>query len=398
MIRHNRPSLLALTLLAVTALSGCRGNDTVRLSAVLPLSGEWQGYGEVIRRGIDVGLQECQADPGSPSIVMEIRDSQSDPQKAQSLLASEYDEGTWAVIGGVTTGEAQAMITTADEYNRVLLSPWASTSNLTQSSPRFYRVWTSDYREGMKLGEYARKTLKLNDVVTLAADSDYAQGIQTEFVRAFEQNGGKVVETLSYPAATVDFAELVSRVTKHRPDAVYLADYAGVLSQQIELLRQRGFRGHILTASAFATSASITTAGGRGESIYITYPPYDPSHPNSDRLASFVEAYQAQYDDMPDIYAAHGYDAMLVFCQALQNGSDRPTNFWKGLRSLSDLQGATGMLQFDERGDVQKWPRVYRIVEGEAIDHEVWVAAQREQRLRRLQQLRAERRDLLSGG
>ncbi len=394
---RNGLALLALCLVAALFLTGCPGQDTVRLGAVLPLSGEWQNYGEVIRRGIDVGLAECQADEGAPAIQLEVLDSESNPERAKEVLGQEYSAGAWAVIGGVTTPEARAMVQVADEYNRVLLSPSASTPDLTGISRLFYRVWPSDYREGMKMGEYARQKINLETAVTLAAESEYAKGIQAVFASSFEQNGGQVLEAIEYPKDTQDFSALVDRVVELNPDAVYLADYADVLVEQIKLLSEKGFEGRVLTVSAFATQESITAAGEAGEGVYITHPPYDPSNPDTERLTNFVSTYEAQYGEKPDIYAAHGYDAMLVFCQALQKGADRPTNFWRGLRSLGDLQGATGILQFDEKGDVQKWPRVYLIVEGKAVDHEVWVKEQREILLRQYQQIQNERRELVSG-
>jgi branched-chain amino acid transport system substrate-binding protein len=103
----------------------------------------------------------------------------------------------------------------------------------------------------------------------------------------------------------------------------------------------------------------------------------------------FVDPYQAKYDSPPDLYAAHGYDTMQVVAQALVEGGNIKTDFWKAIRALRDFSGATGTLQFDERGDVQKFPRIYVVIDGSLVDFEARVEARRKKLLddlRKLQQ------------
>ena len=84
-----------------------------------------------------------------------ILDSESDPQKAAQHLTQLFEDGTLAVIGGVTTAEALAMVPAADLANRVLLSPSASSPELTGISEFFFRVFFSDFDEGIKMGHFA---------------------------------------------------------------------------------------------------------------------------------------------------------------------------------------------------------------------------------------------------
>ena len=394
--------LLGLCLMvgAGSAFQGCNGPSTIQFGAVLPLSGERQSYGEVVRKGIEVALEEIKAEAAAKKITVELTvvDSQSDAQKAAEQLKELYDQGVLAVIGGVTTAEALAMVEVADRYNRILLSPSASTPDLTGISNRFYRVWPSDYREGMKMGEYARQKLNLETAVTLTAESQYAKGIQAVFSSSFEKNGGQVLEQIEYPAGTLELDALVDRVITLNPQCVYLADYEDVIVNLIKLLKAKSFAGKILTVSAFATQKALTDAGKDAEGVFITHSPYDPEDQENPKLQEFVKAYRAKYGETPDIYAAHGYDAMLVLYQASQlDGGDRSSSFWKGMKAITALQGATGVLQFDDQGDVQKWPRVYFVVDGKPVDHEYWVKHQKEKILQEYQRLKQEQRELVRG-
>jgi hypothetical protein len=57
------------------------------------------------------------------------------------------------------------------------------------------------------------------------------------------------------------------------------------------------------------------------------------------------------------------------------------------MRSIRNYQLTSGVIQFDEKGDVSKFPRTYIIEDGELIDYERAVEDQRQEILRRIEQL-----------
>ncbi len=290
------------------------------------------------------------------------------------------------------------MVQVADFNNRVLLSPSASARQLTGISRNFYRVWPSDAREGSKMGQYATQDLGLKTAAILAGDSPYAEGIQSVFTASFSQNGGEVVETIVYPKNTDDLTALVERVVAIKPDCVYIADYAETVVRIIKELREKKFAGRILTVSAFAAPQAIAAAGSAAEQVFVTQPLYSPDDTKNPTLVAFVEAYRAKYQETPGIYAAHGYDAMLVLYAAMNSGGDRGSSFWNGMRGISELQGVTGLLQFDEKGDTTKYPRVYVMMDGKAVDHQSWLKDQKKKLLEKIRELEEERRRLSAQG
>jgi branched-chain amino acid transport system substrate-binding protein len=115
------------------------------------------------------------------------------------------------------------------------------------------------------------------------------------------------------------------------------------------------------------------------------------------KIRSFIDAYRAKYDLEPDLYAAHGYDSVMVLAEALRIGGRTSSELWKGIRSIRDFSGATGTVQFDERGDVQKFPRVYVVNEGILVDYEAEVERRRRELLERLRDLEKEQRQTRAG-
>jgi branched-chain amino acid transport system substrate-binding protein len=390
-----RRILVFLALLPVVL--GCPGEEVVKFGAVLPLTGEAAIYGLPVQRGVDLAFEHLQSQGELPyQLELITFDSASDPDKGGELLEQAYRDGALAAIGGVTTAEALKMVPVADEFDRVLVSPSASTPQLSGISKNFYRVFPSDAREGATMGNFATQKLKAEKVVILAKEDAYAKGIQAVFKTEFERYGGEVLDLIEFPSLGSDLSGLVERVMTLRPDAVYLAAYAPDLAQMIRYLREQGYKGTIFTTSAFAAPEIIAQVGRPAEGVFLTQAVFDIESEDP-TIRTFIEGYRAKYNLEPDLYAAHGYDSLLVLAEALKKGGRTSSEFWKGIRSIRDFSGATGTVQFDERGDVQKFPRVYVVNEGLLVDYEAEVERRRRELLERLRKLEQEQRQTRAG-
>lgn len=388
-----RTTLITLATLIVCigllTVVGCRRQE-VRLGAVLPVTGADQIYGESIRRGVDLAYQELLADSDyTLKINLQIVDSESDPEKAQTLLEQQYRDGALAVIGGATSDEAKQMINVVDRFNRVLLSPSASAPELTGISENFYRIFPSDFTAASKMADFAIRTLKIETVVVLAEERTYAKGIQAVFKSAFEDHGGEVLEVIEVPRHTSDLGGLIEHVMAIEPDAVYLAAYASGIGAMIQELRRLDFQGRILTTSAFAATAAIAEVGQDAEGVLLTQTVFDPDSEHA-HVQKFVQAYQAKYGEAPNLFSAHGYDAMKVLAAAIEGQPLLPDKVRDGLRdNIQEFPGVTGSIRFNEKGDVVKFPRVYVIGEDLGLyDYTERVRKQMEDIRRRREELR----------
>ncbi len=392
-----RKIIVSLAILLLAA--GCAKDASVKIGAVLPLTGPWQLYGQPVRKGVELAFEELQASNDLPfEIDLMVSDTESDAAKGNELMRQAIDDGAVAVIGGVTSAEALEMVAVADRFDRVLLSPSASNPQLTGISRNFYRVFPSDAKEGTTMGNFASQKLGLKTVAIVAKEETYAAGIQAVFAAEFERNGGQVLEVIEYPEGAGDFSGLIARVVGLKPDAVYLAAYADDIGKMIAQVKTQKFEGRILTTSAFSTPEAIEQTGDDAEGVFLTQAGFEPAS-EEPKVQAFVEAYRTKHGFAPDLYAAHGYDAMMVVVEGLKQGVDVPSDLWKKVRGLRDYYGVTGAIQFDERGDVQKFPRVYVVQNGNLVDYEREIEARRRALIDRLHELQeAQRRRAQSGG
>lgn len=381
-------------LIAVVALTAatlaCSQQEGVHFGAVLPETGVAGVYGNSIRKGIELALEEIQTE-SERTISLEFVDSGSDPDRAAEAADQLLDGGALALIGGVTTPEALAMIEAIDQHDRVLLSPSASSPALTGASINFFRVFFSDFTEGVKMANFAAVKQEITSVVIIAQSEEYAKGIQDVFLQEFERNGGTVMETIEVPEGTDDLSGVVQRVRTLSPEAVFIAGYANDIAKAVVALRDIGFSGRILTTHAFASGEVLAQAGSAADKVLLTLPVFDP-HSEEEPVKSFVEAFEAAYEETPDVWAAHGYDAMKILYEALPEQMRTAADFWRGMRQIDDYPGVTGPIRFDEKGDVSRFPRVFMVDGGELVDYEAEVDRKRRELEERLQELRERRR------
>jgi len=387
---HPQSKLLLVTVLLVLAasLAGC-SEKVVKIGVLLPETGHAEPYGSSLRQGVELAYEEVVADPAYPlTIEAKFFDTRSDPDRAQQLLEEVYRDGALVAIGGATSDEALAMVPVADRFDRILLSPSASTPELTGISSNFFRIFPSDLLEATRMANFASQTLKLNEVVIVAEKQAYGRSLETVFKQEFERYGGTVPEVVEYPPEAADFSGLVDFVVGIDAEAVYLAGYEEGIASMIQGLRKKGYRGKILTTHAFATPNALVRTGSAAEGVLMTQSVFDVDSDYA-HIKSFVTAFEERYGSKPDLFAAHGYDAMKLLAKALVDRPLIPNEVRKGLRAISDFPGVTGSIQFDEQGDVKKFPRVYIVSDDLAVyNYDSYVDAQKRELMARLEELR----------
>jgi branched-chain amino acid transport system substrate-binding protein len=376
---------------ACVVVSACGSEPHVGI--LLPDTGPAASYGKAMRQGIELAIDEAKAEGTYPEgLMLYWADSKTDPETAAAEYRRLVDEhGTKIVVAGVTSGEAKALLPVIEETQTIALSPSASLPSLTRESRLFFRVFSSDELEGRRAGRFLREDQDLDSVLILSEDSEQARGIEPPFRQDFEQaRGGKVVGKVLLSAADWE-QQAVDLLEAHRPDAVYILGYAEPTLEAIRLLRTRRYDGVILASSAFNSGDVVENNSELLEGVYFPQPAFDTTDVNP-MIQDFVESYRSRFDAEPDIYAAHAYDSMRVVFEIVPVVPAFETNeLRKALQfEIKEFPGVTGIIQFNEYGDVHHNPIMFIIKNGQVRNYERWVDEEK-------QRIRDRIRNLLEG-
>ena len=381
-------TLALLGALCLLPAVGCGPEvPTVTITVIAPLTGEAAVYGEEIANGVQLRHERLMAgdeDIGY-NVVLEIVDSEGDPTQAAAQLETAFATSL-AAIGGVTSDEALAMIPVVNEADRVLLSPSASSPELSGVSEFFYRLYPSAEIEASTMATFLRDRLQVERLVVVAQDTAFG----TSLADSVEAVWGTPLAGRVLFTASSDQNVMVNEALSHEADAIYVAASGAALAEAMQALRLGGFNGahdYLAASSSLAIESVLTAAGPAGNNSFMTAPLYDAESPE-EPVASFVAAYQEKHGSVPSYYAALGYDALWVYIEALSEVGviAVPSDFLKGMRAVRELQGVTGNIQFRETGDVQKFTRIYQIVDEKPVDFEKYQKKRTDEIRRKMQE------------
>jgi len=387
MTRSHSSRVLSIFVFPVAVLVGCNRGEEMKIGAVLPLTGVSAVYGEAIQRGIDLAVEQLQA-PDAPetldfTVALSTEDSASDPQQAAAKLRDVYAAGATAAIGGVTSEEALAMVPVAEQAGSILLSPTASSPKLSGISQYFFRIFPSARDEATNIARHMLDAQQVTTVAIVYQDDAFGQGTRESLEEAYS---GTVAGAVSFAPGAADLSDVVTQVEELEAGVevgedegfgIYVAAIGPDLVRAIKTLRQGGIKARIFTTSAIASPEVLEALGEFSERVLFTQTVFDTSSAE-EPMATFVRAYEAKYGQAPDLYAAHGYDAVLVLVEARkESGSSLASELLKGMRTLSNFPATTGSIQFRETNDVQKFTRVFVMIGGDVTDYEEFMANRR---------------------
>ena len=369
-------------------LSGCGSKPVV--GVILPTSGAAASYGESIESGIRLALTDSRGRNEVPEGFEVLwADSGSEPARAVAELRRMVtDRDVKMVIGGATSAEAAALIPALDELQVVCLSPSASAPGLAQLSKYFFRIYPSDELEGHTAGTFVFERLNRSNIVLFSGDTDYTRGIKPEFLKQYaEALGGRVVDDIDVSGG--DWTDAATRaLSSGDVGAAYVVGYAGEILDVVQFLRERNFAGRIVTTSAFYSGDAIRDAGPAAEGILFPLPPFDRTS-EKEPVLSFVNRYMETFQRAPDVFAAHGYDAMGFTLKVFTMAKPPATlEILKALNyGVAEYNGVTGPILFDDYGDVKHYPKMFIVNDGQVLSYSRYLDTERRRILTQVQDL-----------
>lgn len=351
--------LLAATLV----LTACGRADTHPI--VLGLAGPFsQPRGVSMRHASELAVKEINARGGirGRPLALRIMDDSGKPDVAIRIAQQlAVDPAIVAVIGHLTSSASLAAGRVYGEARRplVMISPSASSPDLSGVSPYMFRVCPSDLNHGIQLARYSRRALKARRVGIIYLDDDYGRGLRLSYAAEFRKLGGEIVEEDPMLSTTSSVEPYLSRLRQRGGvDALMLATDRG--GAELALREMNRIGAHWAPLGGDALSGIETTGPlAEGLRMSVAYLVDQPGERNAQFVAAYAHAYPGE---RPDHRGAAAYDIVQLLAAVLTNvGSDRRDIRNRLARIGGDLpafDGVTGSIAFDTRGDVPAKPVV----------------------------------------
>ena len=370
--------LLAAVLALAMALSLCTAasaEGAIKIGVIGPMTGGAAVYGTAVANGAKIAVEEINA-LGGLQIELDIQDDEHDAEKAINAFNNTLDNGTQMILGTVTTNPCIAVSAQAYEERVFMLTPSASSTEVTANKDNMYQVCFTDPAQGILSAEKIVENKLGTKVGIIYNNSDaYSTGIYQAFMDKAAELGLEVVaETTFASDDNADFSVQIAACKNAGADLVFLPIYytpASLILAQAKAVEYSpvffgvdGMDG-ILTLEGFDKSLA--------EGVMLLTP-FSASAPD-ERTKSFVSKYVAANGEEPNQFAADAYDGIYALYTAVQNAGITPDTpaeeaCEKLIAEFATLQvsGLTGDLTWESNGEVNKMPKVYVITDGAYVE------------------------------
>ena len=184
--------------------------------------------------------------------------------------------------------------------------------------------------------------------------SDYSKGLAEFFEAAFTKEGGTIVANEAYLQKDTDFKATLTKIKASNPDVIFVPGYYQEVGMIIKQAREIGITVPILGADGWDSAKLPEIAGAEALNNTFFSNHYSPDD-NSPEIKNFVEAYKAEYGQVPDAFAALSYDATMMIIEAIKRaGVEDSVKVKDELAKTKDYQGVSGSITLDEKHNAVK--------------------------------------------
>ena len=323
------------------------------------MTGPLATYGQESINGAKLALEKINAlGIHGRKIRLIQEDNKGDPaESANAIRKLIHVDGVHLVFGSVASSNTLAGAPIAQKAKVPLVTPASTNEDVTKTGNYIFRTCFSDNFQGEVMAKFARKSLgKKKAVVIIDVASDYSQGLSKSFRKNFEKLGGVIAHgEFAYTQGDKDFRSLLKKVSRTKPDVVFLPGYyteAGIMLQQAH---QMGMNVPFLGGDGWDSPKLQELAGpvaikGHYMSSHFSAGDQDPV------VQDFVKKYKSKFSQSPGAMAALAYDGMLLVADAFRRLGDQLSHeaIRKALSQTKNFSGITGSTTIDENRNAKK--------------------------------------------
>lgn len=348
----------------------------IKIGAVVPLTGDAAAYGIPLQRAALLAVEEINQSGGIKGHPLEIiwEDGKCEAKDATTAAQRLININQVKIIfGGACSSETLAMAPLAEAAKVLVISPSATSPDITTAGDFIFRTSPSDAAAGDVAATYAYNKMNARRAAVLSETKDYTQGLRRVFTEKFTALGGAIVADETYNTGDTDMRTQILKIKNANPDAIYILPQTpapGVLI--LKQLTANGVETGLITAEVMIgrniveeNKADMEGLIGienwfdeGGELASSMLGKYKGRHNEDAPFPSFMSNIYSQFYLIKEGLETHGLDT-----EALRN--------W--LYGLQGWEHALGSLTFDSNGDPVGLPySVKKVENGALIEVEVF--------------------------
>ncbi len=349
---------------ALTLASGAQA-DSLKIGALMPMTGDLQAYGITCYNGVKLAIDEVNAAGGvmGAPVTLAVGDTQTLPQPgvdaAKKLVSVE---GVHGIVGALSSGVTIPVAKSVAAPSEVpQISPASTSPEITglADDDFLFRTVPTDAVQGFALAQVAQEK-GVGSVGIVYVNNDYGKGLADAFSSAFEGLGGSVTARTGYEQKQASYRGELQAASQGDPEALVLVGYPENGQTIIRQALEGGYFNKFIFTDGMKAPEIVDNIGAEYLNGSFGTSPESIGESNQ----RFRDAYNAAFGELPPKpYIDSSYDAVILLALAAEKAqSTNPKAIRDALRAVAGPPGAPVM-----PGDFAK--AIEMIKAGEDIDY-----------------------------
>jgi len=260
-----------------------------------------------------------------------------------------FEEEVWAIVGSNDGRNGHIVEQVSTKAQVVFLSAWATDPSLSQAFvPWYFCCVPNDLKQADALIEEIYNKRKLKKVISICDDTyDSKLALKSFEKRVKEAGKPNPLQSRFYDTGTENLADLLNQINKAGADCIIIFSHSSSSIKLIQQMRAKKMNQPVFGTISMLDENLISSQDFKkieGVSFVASDEWLSP------KGIAFRGEYKITFNLMPGPVAAYAYDGLNVIIDAIRAvGPDREKI--KNYLQKIFLEGVTGLIQFDEKGN-----------------------------------------------
>lgn len=333
-----------------------RDKESLKIGAILPLTGDLASYGVDTKRSIDLALKQYNEKGGilGKKIELVIEDSQGKTESATKAINKLITiDKVIAILGPLSSQEVLAIAPIANKNKIPIISPSSTDNSISMAGEYIFRTINADYVENQAFSNYIKNNYNFKGIAIIANEATGTLSYANSFEKFYKYIGGIILIEEIFPENQKDFKSIIYKILKHKPDAIYISGYSTEIGLLIKQIREYNNNIQILSYQSAEDPRVVDIAGEAVNGVIYSTTSL-PDKLLGGAKEKFNADFQNEYSKKPGIFSSEIYDALNIIIKSQEDAQRNKIELIETLKNIKNFRGASGNISFDEYGDVHK--------------------------------------------
>jgi len=347
--------VISFCLVAVFSIGSAAKAETIKVGAILAVTGGASFLGGPEARTLEMMVQEINAAGGvnGNKIDLIIKDSAGDPEKAISFAKQLIEEDqVFAIIGPSTSGETMKIKNIAEEAGMILLSCAAAEVIVNPVAKYVFKTPQKDSHAVQKIYG-TMKDMGITKIAVLTGNTGFGNAGKGQLEKIAPDFGIEILASEVYDKKETDLSAVVAKLMANK-DIQAVVNWSIVPAQGIlaKNMRQAGWDVPLFQSHGFGNIKYVEAGGAASEGIIfpagrlLIADDLPDTNPQKALLIKYKDDYESKFTDQVSTFGGHAYDALTILVRAIKKAGLNKEKVRDAIENLQGVAGTAGIFNF----------------------------------------------------